>query len=135
VPGRAVTGCLACSLPVANQYLREHFLPPYYATFGRPPVDPTSAFVSVGACDLGRILCHEEERTVGRETQCASMASSPRSTSNPPMCVLSPGAQRAALSGVSPAAGASRPCVAKEAKSRANSTRLRLPPQRRLAPA
>lgn len=51
----------------ANAYLREHFLPDDTATFTRPPADPTSAFVPLGAVDLEQILCHEEERTVGRD--------------------------------------------------------------------
>jgi transposase len=55
------------SVAAANRYLRERFLPDYNATFGRPPADPTSAFVPVGAHDLDQILCHEEERVVGRD--------------------------------------------------------------------
>jgi transposase len=51
----------------ANRYLRERFIPDYNATFGRPPADPTSAFVPVGAQDLAQILCHEEERVVARD--------------------------------------------------------------------
>jgi hypothetical protein len=55
------------TLPAANQYLRERFIPDYNAPFGRPPADPTSAFAPVGAGDLEQILCHEEERTVARD--------------------------------------------------------------------
>jgi len=51
----------------ANQYLREHFLASYNATFGRPPADPASAFVALGRVDLEQILCHEEERVVARD--------------------------------------------------------------------
>lgn len=51
----------------ANRYLRERFCPDYNATFGRPPADPTSAFVAVGTTDLEQILCHEEERVVARD--------------------------------------------------------------------
>lgn len=51
----------------ANAYLRERFLPEYNATFTRPPADPASAFVPLGAVALDQILCHEEERTVGRD--------------------------------------------------------------------
>jgi transposase len=51
----------------ANRYLREQFIPEYNATFGRPPADPTSAFVLVGRADLDQILCHEEERVVARD--------------------------------------------------------------------
>jgi hypothetical protein len=55
------------TMAAANQYLRERFIPDYNATFGRPPADPTSAFVPVGPGDLEQILCHEEERTVARD--------------------------------------------------------------------
>ena len=51
----------------ANRYLRDRFIPNYNATFGRPPADPTSAFVPVGTHDLEQILCHEEERVVARD--------------------------------------------------------------------
>jgi len=55
------------TVPAANRYLRERFLPELNAEFGRPPADPTSAFVAVGAHDLDQILCHEEERVVARD--------------------------------------------------------------------
>ena len=55
------------TVPAANQYVRDRFIPEYNATCGRPPADPTSAFVPVGAHDLGQILCHEEERLVARD--------------------------------------------------------------------
>ena len=52
------------TLPGANRYLREHFLPAFNSEFGRPPTDPASAFVRLGRVDLEQILCHEEERVV-----------------------------------------------------------------------
>jgi transposase len=55
------------TLAAANRYLDERFRPDYNATFGRPPADPASAFVPVGRADLDQILCHEEERVVGRD--------------------------------------------------------------------
>ncbi len=55
------------TLPAANRYLRERFLPAFNAEFGRPPADPASAFVPMGAVDLDQILCLEEERVVGRD--------------------------------------------------------------------
>lgn len=55
------------TLEAANAYLREAFLPQYNATFARVPRDPASAFVPLGAVDLDTILCHEDERVVGRD--------------------------------------------------------------------
>ncbi len=55
------------TLPAANAYLTQRFLPEYNATFARPPVDPASAFVPLGRVDLDQILCHEEERTVSQD--------------------------------------------------------------------
>ncbi len=55
------------TVEAANAYLRESFLPDYNATFTRPPADPASAFVPLHGVDLEQILCHEEERTVGRD--------------------------------------------------------------------
>ena len=52
------------TIDAANVYLRDHFIPDYNATFTRPPTDPASAFVSLGAVDLDQVLCEEEERTV-----------------------------------------------------------------------
>src|SRR5499433_1444987 len=55
------------TVPAANRYLREHFIPQYNATFGRPPADPHSAFVPILRHDLTQILYHEEERVVARD--------------------------------------------------------------------
>jgi hypothetical protein len=55
------------TLPAANRYLRERFLPDYNARFARAPADPASVFVSVRRHDLEQILCHEEERVVARD--------------------------------------------------------------------
>lgn len=52
------------SREAANQYLRDHFIPDYTATFTRPPADPTPAFVALGDVDLDQILCEEDERVV-----------------------------------------------------------------------
>jgi transposase len=59
------------TLAGANRYLTERFLPVYNATFGRPPADPTAAFAPRGRHDLDQILCHEEERIVGRDNTVA----------------------------------------------------------------
>ena len=55
------------TVEAANRYLQRRFLPTFNATFGRPPTDPTPAFVPLGGVDLDQILCHEEPRTVGRD--------------------------------------------------------------------
>lgn len=55
------------TVSAANRYLRERFLAEFNAEFGRPPADPASAFVPVGAHDLEQILCHEEARVVARD--------------------------------------------------------------------
>lgn len=55
------------TVAAANRYLRERFLPAYNAEFARPPVDPTPAWVPLHGVDLEQILCHEDERVVGRD--------------------------------------------------------------------
>jgi hypothetical protein len=52
------------TLPAANRYLREQFLPAFNAEFERLPADPASAFVPLGGVDLEQVLCHEEARVV-----------------------------------------------------------------------
>ena len=51
----------------ANRYLRDRFIPDYNATFSCPAADPASAFVDPGPIDLEQILCHQDERVVGRD--------------------------------------------------------------------
>ena len=55
------------TLPAANQYLREVFLPQHNATFSHPPRDPEPAWVALGDVDLDQMLCHQESRTVGQD--------------------------------------------------------------------
>ena len=55
------------TVPAANRYLRERFLPAFNAEFGRPPADPASAFVPLHGHDLEQILCVQDERVVGRD--------------------------------------------------------------------
>jgi transposase len=57
----------ATTLAAANAYLRQRFIPDYNVLFTRPPADPASAFVPLGAVDLAPILCYEEERLVGQD--------------------------------------------------------------------
>lgn len=55
------------TVPAANRYLRDRFLPAFNAEFGVPPRDPVAAFVPLGTVDLEQILCIEEERVVARD--------------------------------------------------------------------
>ena len=55
------------TVAAANRYLGEQFLPGFNAEFGRPPADPSSAFVPLGRVELDQILCVEDERVVGRD--------------------------------------------------------------------
>jgi hypothetical protein len=55
------------TLEAANAYLRDQFIADYNSEFTRPPADPASAFVPLGAVDLDPLLGHEAERTVGRD--------------------------------------------------------------------
>lgn len=60
------------SREAANAYLREHFIADYNATFARPPADPASAFVPLGAVDLDQLLCVEEARVVAPDNTVAA---------------------------------------------------------------
>jgi transposase len=55
------------TVPAANRYLRERFLPAFNVEFGRAPADLTPAFVPLGHVDLEQILCHQDERVVARD--------------------------------------------------------------------
>jgi transposase len=55
------------TVPAANRYLRERFIPAFNTEFARLPADPASAFVPLGRVNLDQILCVEEERVVGRD--------------------------------------------------------------------
>jgi Winged helix-turn helix len=56
------------TLEAANAYLREQFIPDYNREFTRPPADPASAFVPLGAAlDLDQLLAEDGERLVGRD--------------------------------------------------------------------
>src|SRR5687767_7056948 len=55
------------TLAAANAYLRDRFVAQYNADFSCAPADAASAFVAPGAIDLDQILCHQEERVVGRD--------------------------------------------------------------------
>jgi transposase len=59
------------TIPAANAYLREVFLPRHNATFARPPRDAEPAWVAVGDVDLDQILCHQEARTVAPDNTVA----------------------------------------------------------------
>ena len=55
------------TVAAANRYLHSRFLPAFNAEFGRPPADPTSAFVPLGRVELDQILCVEDQRVGGRD--------------------------------------------------------------------
>lgn len=55
------------TLVAANRYLRDRFIPDYNASFSCAAADSTPAFVEAGPIDLEQILCHQEERVVGRD--------------------------------------------------------------------
>ena len=52
------------TVPQANAYLRQIYLPQHNTTFRRPPRDPATAFTPLGDVDLDTILCQEDERIV-----------------------------------------------------------------------
>lgn len=51
----------------ANRYLEQVFLPAHNDEFARPPRESDSCFVPLGRVDLEQILCHEQERVVGKD--------------------------------------------------------------------
>ena len=55
------------TLERANRYLEQVFLPAHNDEFARPPREPDSCFVPLGPVDLEQILCHQEERIVGKD--------------------------------------------------------------------
>jgi hypothetical protein len=52
------------TIPRANAYIRQRFIPAFNEAFAHAPRDPASAFVPLGDVDLEQILCHEAERRV-----------------------------------------------------------------------
>jgi transposase len=55
------------TIPAANAYLRDVFLPRHNATFSRPPREAEAAWVGLGDVDLDQILCHQELRRVAED--------------------------------------------------------------------
>jgi len=55
------------TLAAANAYLTDRFIADYNEEFAHAPADPTGAFVPLHGVDLDAILCHVQERTVGRD--------------------------------------------------------------------
>jgi transposase len=55
------------TLETANRFLAEDYLPRHNARFAVVPAEPGSAFVPVTGVALAEILCHQEERVVGRD--------------------------------------------------------------------
>jgi len=55
------------TLERANRYLEQRYLPAHNDEFARPARETESCFVPLGGVDLEQILCHEEERIVGKD--------------------------------------------------------------------
>ena len=55
------------TLAAANRFLAEDYLPRHNARFAVEASEPGSAFVPVSGVDLAEILCHQDERVVGRD--------------------------------------------------------------------
>ena len=66
------------TIPAANQYLRDVFLPHHNATFSHAPRDPESAWVALDDAGLEHILCHQETRRWARTTPSRLTTSSCR---------------------------------------------------------
>jgi hypothetical protein len=55
------------SVEKANRYLVKRYIPTHNESFEKPPVDPTSAFVTLGGLTPEEVLYEEEVRTVGKD--------------------------------------------------------------------
>jgi transposase len=55
------------TIAAANRFLAEDYLSRHNARFAVEASEPGSAFVTVSGVDLAEILCHQEERVVGRD--------------------------------------------------------------------
>lgn len=55
------------TIPEANRYLREIYLPAFNAEFAHPAREPGTAFVALLGVALEEVLCEHFERTVGRD--------------------------------------------------------------------
>jgi hypothetical protein len=55
------------TIAAANRFLAEDYLPRHNARFMAEASEPGSAFVPVSGVDLSEILCHQDERVVGRD--------------------------------------------------------------------
>jgi hypothetical protein len=59
------------TIPAANRYLREHFVPEYNARFAVPAAEPGSAFVPYIGRPIDDVLCVQQDRVVGADN-CVS---------------------------------------------------------------
>jgi hypothetical protein len=59
------------TVPAANRYLRERFVPDYNARFAVPAAEPGSAFVAYAGRPIEDVLCIQEDRVVGADN-CVS---------------------------------------------------------------
>jgi len=55
------------TLEAANRFLREEFVPAHNARFAVPAAEPGSAFVAHAGAPLGKVLCIQAPREVGRD--------------------------------------------------------------------
>jgi hypothetical protein len=55
------------TVPAANRYLRERFVPDYNARFAVPAAEPGSAFVAYAGRPMEDVLCIQEDRVVGAD--------------------------------------------------------------------
>jgi hypothetical protein len=55
------------TLPAANRYLKQRFVPDYNARFAVPTEQPGSAFIPYVGASLQDVLCIQEDRRVGAD--------------------------------------------------------------------
>ena len=55
------------TLPAANRYVKQRFVPDYNARFAVPAEQPGSAFVPYVGASLQDVLCIHEDRRVGAD--------------------------------------------------------------------
>ena len=74
------------TVPAANRFLKERFVPDYNARFAVPAAEPGSAFVPYVGRPIEDVLCVQEDRVVGADN-CVSCHR--RSLQIPPSAIAS----------------------------------------------